>query len=425
MSLIEKTPEKDSNENGTTRFKIDFIKNNNCNKVFIADENETDTMLFETYGIPPTPTSTPFSTPISTPRSHSSSDFLFTINEYNFIKTISKGGYGEVFLATNQSNEFFAIKVINKCNIIKKKMVKQLMNERNIMVNYQNKFMVKLFECFQTDEKVFFVMEYLYGGDFGSFLKKFCCLEEDYCKLFIAQIVLGLEYIHNSGIVHRDLKPENLLFDADGNIKLVDFGFSETGFNNNKKKNNNNKKKNKKKNYNKNKNNKNSNKMKESRILGTPYYISPEIINGNEYGKTVDWWSLGIMVYEILTGDTPYDGNEPTIILKHITQRSNDIYWPESLSPVAVDFIKGLLTVNPLKRLGANGSGEVKNHPFFAGINWDDVKNLKYKKLFRPSIDSNYNTSYFLQSGPERKHDIDKSIVIDQSLFLGFNFSNL
>ncbi|KAM9959024.1 hypothetical protein ACTFIR_000075 [Dictyostelium discoideum] len=238
---------------------------------------------------------------------------------YYFIKSIAKGGYGEVFLAITKSNKFFAIKVINKHDAIKKDMVEELMVERNILENYQNQSIVKFFESFEKNGQLFMVMEFLHGGDCGSLLDSLKTLEEHEAKNIIAQIVNGLEFIHSCGIIHRDLKLDNLIFDKNGIIKIVDFGFSEIGFTGDNGENNN------------------------------------KVIKNSGYGKTVDWWALGIIIFEMLSGQPPFISKNPDKIFRKINKYRNEIICPAYFSEAATDLIQKLLQVDPLKRLGANG----------------------------------------------------------------------
>ncbi|KAM9955377.1 hypothetical protein ACTFIR_011815 [Dictyostelium discoideum] len=244
----------------------------------------------------------------------------------------------------------FIREVINKHDAIKKDMVEELMVERNILENYQNQSIVKFFESFEKNGQFFMVMEFLHGGDCGSLLDSLKTLDEHEAKNIIAQIVNGLEFIHSCGIIHRDLKLDNLIFDKNGIIKIVDFGFSEIGFTGDNGENNNSKK-----------------NKKNKKCLGTPFYMSPEVINNSGYGKTVDWWALGIIIFEMLSGQPPF-------------------------IKAATDLIKKLLQVDPLKRLGANGASEVKSHPFFEGVNWSSIYSPE-SLTFKPKIENEYDSS--------------------------------
>ncbi|KAM9999438.1 hypothetical protein ACTFIY_004527 [Dictyostelium cf. discoideum] len=370
------------------------LKNNNLNKL----NQPGDSGSFDIGSNPSSQTESP----LSTARISSVHTILFKIKGYYFIKSIAKGGYGQVYLAVTKSNKFYAIKVINKLDTIGKGMVKELMVERNILVKFQDQSIVKLYECFQTKKKLYMAMEFLHGGDCASLLHSLNTLEEHEAKNIIAQIVNGLEFIHSCGIIHRDLKIDNLIFDKNGIIKIVDFGFSEIGFTDNSIKNRN--KKNKK-------------------CLGTPYYMSPEVINNSGYGKTVDWWALGIIIFELLSGETPFVGDNLNMVFEKITKHTNEINYPTFFSDVAIDLIKKLLQVDQLKRLGANGADEVKRHPFFNGVNWDKIYSPE-SLTFKPNIENEYDSSYFI----ERKY-VKKTVSfkknkkpIKRNPFKGFNF---
>ncbi|EAL67160.1 hypothetical protein DDB_G0280717 [Dictyostelium discoideum AX4] len=392
-TMIENPKDKVSNNNFIPKLNLN---NNNLNKINQPGDSET----LDNRSNP----SSPIESPLSTARISSSHNILFKTRGYYFIKPISKGGYGQVFLAITKSNKFFAIKSINKRDTIGKHMVKELMVERNILVQYQNQSIVKLFECFQTKKKLYMVMEFLHGGDCASLLHSLNTLEEREAKNIIAQIVNGLEFIHSCGIIHRDLKVENLIFDKNGIIKIVDFGFSEVGFTGNSIKNGN---------------------KKNNKCLGTPYYMSPEVINKRGYGKTIDWWALGIIIFELLSGETPFVGDNQNMIFEKITNYTNEINFPSYFSEVAIDLIQKLLQVDPLKRLGANGADEVKRHPFFNGVNWSKIYSPE-SLTFKPKIENEYDSSYFFERENVKKTVSAKKTnnkkPIKRYLFKGFNF---
>ncbi|KAM9998656.1 hypothetical protein ACTFIY_008315 [Dictyostelium cf. discoideum] len=377
--------------------------------------------------------------------------------DFNFLKIISKGGFGKVYLAENKlTKKTVAIKVIKKSDTIKKMMVDQVNIEKTILANYKCNYIVELFSSFQTDKKLFFVMEFLNGGDCASLLRSFNNnMPEDLTKSIIAQIIICLEYLHNHGIIHRDLKPDNILIDSNGHIKLADFGLSKFDLVDESCKKNSSTL------------NKNDNRTNENqKILGTPYYIPPEVILGKEYGKTIDWWSLGIILYEFLIGHPPFQEDEPNepinpkldndeknvrIIFNKITNHKKKLYYPKSLYPVSIDLIEKLLDPNPNVRLGANGVDEVKCHPFFSEINWKIYEDQKVL-VFQPFVENDRDTSYFIERKEENEknkinNDIDSLIlnqnnhniyknnndndnnnnddennIIDQNLFIDFDF---
>ncbi|KAM9977765.1 hypothetical protein ACTFIR_011637 [Dictyostelium discoideum] len=361
------------------------------------------------------------------------SNKITPFDDFNFLKVISKGGFGKVYLAENKiTKKTVAIKVIKKSDTIKKMMVDQVNIEKTILANYKCNFIVELFSSFQTDKKLFFVMEFLNGGDCASLLRSFNNnMPEDLTKNIIAQIIICLEYLHNHGIIHRDLKPDNILIDSNGHIKLADFGLSKFDFvdescnfkilKNSSTLNNTN----------------NNNTTENQKILGTPYYIPPEVILGKGYGKTIDWWSLGIILYEFLIGYPPFQEDEPNepinpksdndeknvrIIFNKITNHKKKLHFPKKLYPSAIDLIEKLLDPNPTVRLGANGVDEVKCHPFFSEINWKIYEDQKVL-VFQPFVENDRDTSYFI----ERKEENGKNKINDDidSLILNQNNQNI
>ncbi|KAM9985232.1 hypothetical protein ACTFIZ_008768 [Dictyostelium cf. discoideum] len=395
--MIINQNDKISNNNYIPKLNINSTLNLENNDLIILNQ-PSDSEIFDIHSNP----SSPNESPLTTPRSFSLHSILFITHGYYFIKSIAKGGYGEVFLAITKSDKLFAIKVINKCDTIEKDMVEELMVERNILSKYQNQSIVKLYECFQTNEQLFMVMEFLHGGDCASLLQSLVTFKEHDAKNIIAQIVNGLEFIHSCGIIHRDLKLDNLIFDRNGIIKIVDFGLSEIGFIGNTIENN---KLNKK-------------------CLGTPYYMAPEVINNTGYGKTIDWWALGIIIFEMLSGETPFVGDSQPIIFKNITQHNNEIICPTDFSKDATDLIQKLLQVDPSKRLGANGADEVKNHPFFNGIKWNSIYSPE-SLTFKPRIEKELELDYFIERKIIKKTvlgGIKNKRIINRNLFIGFDF---
>ncbi|KAK4794518.1 hypothetical protein SAY86_012512 [Trapa natans] len=321
-----------------------------------------------------------------------------TIEDFEIIKPISRGGFGRVFLARKRATgDMFAIKVLKKADMIRKNAVESILAERNILISVRNPFVVRFFFSFTCKDNLYLVMEYLNGGDLYSLLRNLGCLDEDMARIYIAEVVLALEYLHSLNVIHRDLKPDNLLIGQDGHIKLTDFGLSKVGLINS--------------------TDEftgpqvsstgflgedetldhhsiNREQRQKHSVVGTPDYLAPEILLGMGHGKTADWWSVGIILYELLVGIPPFNADHPQKIFDNIMNR--DIPWPkvpEEISYDAYDFIDKLLTENPVQRLGATGAAEVKQHPFLKNINWDTL--AKQKAMFIPSVES-HDTSYFM-----------------------------
>ncbi|KAJ0104826.1 hypothetical protein Patl1_19570 [Pistacia atlantica] len=329
---------------------------------------------------------------------HSSKDRT-SIDDFEIIKPISRGAFGRVFLSKKRTTgDLFAIKVLKKADMIRKNAVESILAERDILISVRNPFVVRFFYSFTCRENLYLVMEYLNGGDLYSLLRNLGCLDEDVARVYIAEVVLALEYLHSLRVVHRDLKPDNLLIAHDGHIKLTDFGLSKVGLIN-------------------------STddlsgpavsgtsimeddepqltvsehqreRRKKRSAVGTPDYLAPEILLGTGHGTTADWWSVGVILFELIVGIPPFNAEHPQQIFDNILNRK--IPWPsvpDEISAEAQDLIDRLLTEDPHLRLGAGGASEVKQHIFFKDINWDTL--ARQKAAFVPTSESALDTSYF------------------------------
>ncbi|KAG5117997.1 hypothetical protein JHK82_032417 [Glycine max] len=337
-----------------------------------------------------------------------------SIEDFEIIKPISRGAFGRVFLARKRATgDLFAIKVLKKADMIRKNAVQSILAERDILISVRNPFVVRFFYSFTCRENLYLVMEYLNGGDLYSILRNLGCLDEDMARVYIAEVVLALEYLHSLNVIHRDLKPDNLLIGQDGHIKLTDFGLSKVGLINStddlsapsfsdngflgddepKSRHS----------------SKREERQKQS-VVGTPDYLAPEILLGMGHGATADWWSVGVILYELLVGIPPFNAEHPQQIFDNIINR--DIQWPkipEEISFEAYDLINNvfsfrLLNENPVQRLGATGATEVKRHAFFKDINWDTL--ARQKAMFIPMAEA-LDTSYFMSRyiwNPEDEH---------------------
>ncbi|CAE6254651.1 unnamed protein product [Arabidopsis arenosa] len=322
-----------------------------------------------------------------------------SIEDFEIIKPISRGAFGRVFLAKKRATgDLFAIKVLKKADMIRKNAVESILAERNILISVRNPFVVRFFYSFTCRENLYLVMEYLNGGDLFSLLRNLGCLDEDMARIYIAEVVLALEYLHSVNIIHRDLKPDNLLINQDGHIKLTDFGLSKVGLINSTDDLSGESSLGNSGFFAEDGTNAQHSQGRDSRkkhaVVGTPDYLAPEILLGMGHGKTADWWSVGVILFELLVGIPPFNAETPQQIFENIINR--DIPWPnvpEEISYEAHDLINKLLTENPVQRLGATGAGEVKQHHFFKDINWDTL--ARQKAMFVPSAEPQ-DTSYFM-----------------------------
>uniref|UniRef100_A0A674G6S6 non-specific serine/threonine protein kinase n=1 Tax=Taeniopygia guttata TaxID=59729 RepID=A0A674G6S6_TAEGU len=293
-------------------------------------------------------------------------------SDFETIKLISNGAYGAVYLVRHTATrQRFAMKKINKQNLLLRNQVQQAFVERDILTFAENPFVVSMFCSFQTRRHLCMVMEYVEGGDCATLLKHIGALPLELARLYFAETVLALEYLHTYGIVHRDLKPDNLLITSLGHVKLTDFGLSKMGLMS------------LTTNLYEGHMEKDAREFRDKQVCGTPEYIAPEVILRQGYGKPVDWWAMGIVLYEFLVGCVPFFGDTPEELFGQVI--SDEILWPEgdeALPPDAQHLISCLL----LPR-------EVKAHGFFAALDWTGL--LRQKAEFVPHLESEEDTSYF------------------------------
>ncbi|XP_029003250.1 microtubule-associated serine/threonine-protein kinase 2 isoform X3 [Betta splendens] len=314
--------------------------------------------------------------------------------DFENIKLISNGAYGAVFLVRHkESRQRFAMKKINKQNLILRNQIQQAFVERDILTFAENPFVVSMFCSFETRRHLCMVMEYVEGGDCATLLKNIGALPVDMARMYFAETVLALEYLHNYGIVHRDLKPDNLLITSMGHIKLTDFGLSKIGLMS------------LTTNLYEGHIEKDTREFLDKQVCGTPEYIAPEVILRQGYGKPVDWWAMGVILYEFLVGCAPFFGDTPEELFGQVI--SDEIMWPEedeALPQEAQDLISKLLRQNPLERLGTGSAYEVKQHSFFTELDWNSL--LRQKAEFIPQLESEDDTSYF-DTRSDRYHHVD------------------
>uniref|UniRef100_A0A6Q2X1V4 non-specific serine/threonine protein kinase n=1 Tax=Esox lucius TaxID=8010 RepID=A0A6Q2X1V4_ESOLU len=314
--------------------------------------------------------------------------------DFENIKLISNGAYGAVFLVRHkETRQRFAMKKINKQNLILRNQIQQAFVERDILTFAENPFVVSMFCSFETRRHLCMVMEYVEGGDCATLLKNIGALPVDMARMYFAETVLALEYLHNYGIVHRDLKPDNLLITSLGHIKLTDFGLSKIGLMS------------LTTNLYEGHIEKDTREFLDKQVCGTPEYIAPEVILRQGYGKPVDWWAMGVILYEFLVGCAPFFGDTPEELFGQVI--SDEIIWPEedeALPSDAQDLISKFLRQNPLERLGTGSAFEVKQHRFFYDLDWNGL--LRQKAEFIPQLESEDDTSYF-DTRSDRYHHVD------------------
>jgi len=293
------------------------------------------------------------------------------MDDFHFISVLGRGHFGKVLLAERKlTTQLAAIKCLKKANILAKDELDSVITERSILRlsnTHQHPFLVNLFATFQTASHVCFVMEYTAGGDLLSYIQQ-SAFDEPRARFYAACVTLGIGFLHENNIVYRDLKLDNLLLDDSGYLKIADFGLCKMGV---------------------------GYGDRTSTFCGTPEFVAPEVLTDRDYTNAVDWWGLGVLVYEMLAGEAPFPGHDEEQIFDAII--SNDVDYPYTMSISATNMIRKLLQKNPLKRLGAgpNDANDVKKHTFFRHTDWHGMMHKSVPAPFIPSLNSSRDVSHF------------------------------
>ena len=307
-----------------------------------------------------------------------------SIRDYTSLAIIGRGAFGEVHVCREKkTGQIVAVKKIRKDVLMMKNQVIHTRNEQLFMSRVKSPWIVELKASFQEDDFLYLVMEYLPGGDFMNLLIKKDILTEQEARFYIAELILAIESIHKLDCIHRDIKPDNILIDKLGHIKLSDFGLakvSEKIFDTN--------------NNNINEEYKSNTHQKNYSCVGTAYYVAPEVLNKKGYGPEIDWWSVGVIFFEMLIGYAPFCSKHTNEVCQKVLNWKKFLKIPskKKVSKEAQDLIFKLIN-NSNERLGIRGADEIKNHPFFKGVNWDNIRNTKAP--FIQKIKNDYDTTYF------------------------------
>ena len=293
-----------------------------------------------------------------------------TYNDFQPIKLLGRGSFGEVILVRLKSTKkVYAMKILDKKILKMKKQQNHTKTERDLMVKINSPFIVNIKSAFQDDTNLYLVSEFMQGGDmfFHMHDGQIVIFSHDKTRFYMLELVLALESLHKNNMVYRDLKPENILLDSKGHVKLTDFCLSKIL---------------------------EDEDDKAFTLCGTPQYLAPEVLLKKGYDKMVDWWSLGCVLYEMLMGRLPFAIKRGMINLKIYEKK---IDFPRKISNEARDLIEKFLVVNPTERLGygPNGTDDIKNHPFFNGVDWDLAIQKKYKPPFIPKLKNDVDLRYF------------------------------
>ena len=288
------------------------------------------------------------------------------LEDFQFIRLIGVGSYGKIYVASKKSsNKLYAIKILNKKNIYNQNERQNIKTERTVLAKLNHPFIMKLYYAFQTRESLYFITQFMYGGElnYHIYKEKNNYFSEEKARFYAAEIIVAINYLHKNNCIYRDLKPENVLLDKDGHIKIIDFGLSKIC---------------------------SANPCKTNTLCGTPEYLAPEVLFEKEYGIEVDWWSLGVIIYEMLSGYLPFKIISGEKISKNVYKKRIKIF--NHFSKSAENLIKRLLEYNPKKRLKYD---DIINHSFFRGTNWDKIEKLETNPPFIPDIKEENLFQYF------------------------------
>lgn len=298
-----------------------------------------------------------------------------TINNFSLICVIGKGSYAKVVVARKRdTGKIYALKIVKKSRVEQRHNQEYIKTERSILAEIQHPFIIKMSYAFQSENKLYFALEYCAGGELFNLLQKKRRFTEEQARFYTVQVLLALEHLHKFDIIYRDLKPENIMIDTDGYLRLIDFGLSKKGVKTN---------------------------QGAKSDCGTPEYLAPEILFRKEHGKSVDNWTLGAFLFEMLTGLPPFYSADREELFNNI--KFKVLKYPYFLSSTVKSLLDGLLEKDPEKRLGSGPTGtkEIKDHPWFQNVNWEAYLKKEVKAPFIPVVQNELDFSNFDQEFTE------------------------
>ncbi|XP_028394179.1 protein kinase C iota type-like isoform X2 [Dendronephthya gigantea] len=336
------------------------------------------------------------------------------VNDFDFLRVIGRGSYAKViYVSHKKTGRKYAMKIVKKELVNDDEDIDWVQTEKHVFEQASNHpFLVGLHSCFQTASRLFFVIEFVAGGDLMFHMQNQRRLPEDHARFYSAEIACALNYLHENGIIYRDLKLDNVLLDKDGHVKLTDYGMCKEGLRPG---------------------------DTTSTFCGTPNYIAPEVLRGEDYGLSVDWWATGVLLFEMLAGRSPFDivghadnpdQNTEDYLFQVILEKS--IRIPRSLSVKAASILKGFLNKNPEDRLGCHpqtGFADIQSHLFFRAINWKQLEARQVTPPFKPRVEEgqevdNFDPQFTAEPVILTPDDPKLLETIDQSEFEGFEYVN-
>ncbi|KAH9827672.1 cAMP-dependent protein kinase type 2 [Teratosphaeria destructans] len=297
----------------------------------------------------------------------------YTLQDFTIQRTLGTGSFGRVHLVQSKHNQrFYAVKVLKKAQVVKMKQVEHTNDERRMLQRCRHPFLITLWGTWQDSRNLYMVMDFIEGGELFSLLRKSQRFPNPVAKFYAAEVTLALDYLHQMNIIYRDLKPENLLLDRHGHLKITDFGFAK--------------------------------EVPDITwtLCGTPDYLAPEVVSSKGYNKSVDWWSLGILIFEMLAGFTPFwDSGSPLKIYENILK--GRVKYPPYIHPDAQDLLSKLITADLTKRLGNlhGGSKDVMQHAWFAEVTWERLAKKDIDAPYVPPVRGGVGDASLFDKYPE------------------------
>eukprot|EP00469_Lotharella_globosa_P003291 CAMPEP_0167795122 /NCGR_PEP_ID=MMETSP0111_2-20121227/14253_1 /TAXON_ID=91324 /ORGANISM="Lotharella globosa, Strain CCCM811" /LENGTH=343 /DNA_ID=CAMNT_0007688741 /DNA_START=421 /DNA_END=1452 /DNA_ORIENTATION=+ len=318
-------------------------------------------------------------------------------SDFKMVQTLGTGTFGRVRLATiaiEHKEHIFAVKSLSKAEVCRLKQVEHVKAERENLHLVSHSFITELYHTFQDKMNLYFVLEFVIGGEFFTYLRKKGRLDVPACRFYAAEMVVALSYLHSKDIIYRDLKPENILISAHGHLKLADFGFSK--------------------------------KLEKNKrtwtLCGTPEYLAPEVIHSVGHHHGVDWWALGVLIFEMLAGYPPFYDEQPFAIYQNIVAGVGKVQFPKHMDAKVKHLIKSLLKEDYTQRLGClkNGGYDVRKHKWFKGLGFKRIIAMTAEAPYIPKVKGPLDASHFDVYEEEEEESSNLTTKVEEEMFKGF-----